>query len=337
MDKVLGSACPRPGCAGKIEGLKGFKASCAIREGNFGKGAKGPGISGEEGAKKSGKSESQTSKSALARAAANKEEWHANVRARASARGAAAEDAVGDVEEEDGRGRDQAHDEAAGKVLLGKDGTERKTTRGGKKDAGFLKKVMDKKKSKEDSKDATAAGSSAEERALGSAAAAFTPGAPLQAALGATEVDVQNHCKGVAKSTVAPGIIIIVPQKKEDAPGGEMSAQEEDSAPVDRDASSWLDDSSLVPLVRNDPEEDDLFQANRGCEYQGGGRAVCGKKKKDKRVLSIQEFFSTPSVDLTPGLSEEEQERLIRIEQERKDEVTALLSSHNAAIFILMS
>ena len=332
---MLGSACPRPGCAGKIEGLKGFKNSCAIREGNFGKGAKGPGTSGEEGAKKSGKSESQTFKSALARAAANKEEWHANVRARASARGAAAEDAVGDVEEEGGSGRDQAHEEAAGKVLLGKDGSERKTTRGGKKDAGFLKKVMDKKKSKEDSRAGTAAGSSEEGRALSSAAPAFTPGAPSQAALGATEVE--NDCKGGAKSTAAPGIIIIVPQKKEDAPGSEMSAQEEDSAAVDRDASSWLDDSSLVPLVRNDPEEDDLFQANRGCEDEGGGRAVCGRKKKDKRVLSIQEFFSTPSVDLTPGLSEEEQERLMRIEQERMDEVTALLSSHNAVMFVLMS
>jgi len=323
MDKVLGSACPRPGCAGKIEGLKGFKNSCAIREGNFGKGSKGPGISGEEGAKKSGKSESQTSKSALARAAANKEEWHANVRARASARVAAAEDAVGDVGEEDGGGQDQAHEEVAGKVLLGKDGSERKTTRGGKKDAGFLKKVMDKKKSKDESKAATAAGSSAEGRALSSAAAAFMPGALSQAALGAIEADVQN---GGVKSTAAPGILIIVQQKKEDAPGGEMSA-EEDSAALDRDAPSWLDDSSLVPLVRNDPEDDNLFQANRGCEDEGGGRAVGGKKKKDKKVLSIQEFFSTPSVDLTPGLSEEEQERLMRIEQERKDEVTALPTS----------
>jgi hypothetical protein len=79
--------------------------------------------------------------------------------------------------------------------------------------------------------------------------------------------------------------------------------------------------------VRNDPEDDNLFQANRGCEDEGGGRAVGGKKKKDKKVLSIQEFFSTPSVDLTPGLSEEEQERLMRIEQERKDEVTALPTS----------
>ena len=320
---MLGSECPRPGCAGKIEGLKGFKNSCAIREGNFGKGAKGPGISGEEGTKKL-----QTSKSALARAASNKEEWHANVLARASARGAAAEEAVGDVEEQDGGVRYQAHEEAAGKVLLGKDGSERKTTRGGKKDAGFLKKVMDKKKSKE--------GGSAEGRALSYAAAAFTPGAPSQAALGATEVDIQNNCKGGAKSSAAPGIII-VPQEKEDAPGGEMSAEEEDSAAVVRDAPSWLDEASLVPLVRNDPEEDDLFPANRGCEDEGGGRAVGGKKKKDKKVLSIQEFFSTPSVDLTPGLSEEEQERLMRIEQERTDEVTGLLSSQNAVIFILMS
>jgi len=60
MDKLLATSCPRPGfyyswikreinrrviypshtagCAGKIEGVKGFKDSVAIREGIFGKG-----------------------------------------------------------------------------------------------------------------------------------------------------------------------------------------------------------------------------------------------------------------------------------------------------------
>ena len=38
MEKLLGTGCPRPGCAGRIEGVEGFKNSVAIREGIFGKG-----------------------------------------------------------------------------------------------------------------------------------------------------------------------------------------------------------------------------------------------------------------------------------------------------------
>lgn len=324
MDRVLGSACPRPGCSGKVEGLKGFKDSLAIREGNFGKGAKGPGAPGD--ASKTGKSESSAPKSALARAAANEEKWQASVQARAAARGAADEDAVGDVNEEDkedGADSDHAHGEAPGKVLLGKDGTEfRYKTR--KKDHGFLKKVKDQKKVKDNSKVAAAAGSCAEELVQeqeASEARAMDAQEPVQ-----KDCDTLNG-GGKEKATAASQIIIIKPQRKEDASDGEMPAEEEeDGATGDRDAQSGLDDASLLPLVCDDSSEDDMFETSRGkddADSRGGGRAVGGKKKKGKQVLSIQEFFSTPSVDMTPGLSEEEQERLARMEQERNDEVSA--------------
>ena len=43
LGKMLGIKCPRSSCPGKVEGLKGFKGSVAMREGNFKKAAsKGP-------------------------------------------------------------------------------------------------------------------------------------------------------------------------------------------------------------------------------------------------------------------------------------------------------
>jgi len=42
---------------------------------------------------------------------------------------------------------------------------------------------------------------------------------------------------------------------------------------------------------------------------------------RTKQVLSLQQFHATSSLELTPGLSFEQQEELLRVEQERKDEV----------------
>jgi len=303
-DKVLGMACARPGCAGKIEGLKGFKNSVAIREGKFGR--KGTAAGDDVAAstpKKAGKNEA-----AVAGPGAHEEKWLSSVQARSDASvDEEARGSVGAQKDDEECGEEEEEDEAPGKVLLGKDGKVlRQDERKRRKDFGFMKKVNHKKKDKDRDKLACP-----EQPGNGRAAAGDED---------QQENSDRNRDDRAEKRTEGKGqIIIIKPQKKavsDDDAAGYQHAEDGDEKEEDPESGS--------PVVASAPHEADTLSAigqaaEARCEAgAGGGRA---KKRSGKQVLSLQEFHATSSVDLTPGLFEEEREYLARIEQERKDEV----------------
>ena len=210
-----------------------------------------------------------------------------------------------------GEGEVEEEDEACatGKVLLGKDGKKfRRDGLDGKRrrDHGFMKKVNHKKKDKDRDKPPCP-----EQPGSGRAAAGDDD---------QQENRDENRDDKAEKRVEGKGqIIIIKPQKKSvscddaagDQPAEDGGEKEEDLQPG----------SPVVALASHEP--DTLSAIGQAAEAQcetgtGGGRV---KKRNGKQVLSLQEFHATSSVDLTPGLSEEEREHLARIEQERKDEV----------------
>lgn len=303
-------ACVRPGCAGKIEGLKGFKDSVAIREGKFGrKGAAAGDEAAASAPKRAGKNEA-----AGAGPGSHEERWLGSMQARSDARVDEEARGSGGTQKDDeacGEGEVEEEDEACatGKVLLGKDGKEfRRDGLDGKRrrDHGFMKKVNHKKKDKDRDKPPCP-----EQPGSGRAAAGDDD---------QQENRDENRDDKAEKRVEGKGqIIIIKPQKKSvscddaagDQPAEDGGEKEEDLQPG----------SPVVALASHEP--DTLSAIGQAAEAQcetgtGGGRV---KKRNGKQVLSLQEFHATSSVDLTPGLSEEEREHLARIEQERKDEV----------------
>ena len=323
LKKMLGIKCPRSACPGKVEGLKGFKDSVAIREGNFEKGAKGSvGLSDE------------------ASAAKTREEH-------------LPENEDSDSEEEAASGKR--------KIVIGKDGKEIRrdphhvsTLR---KDHGFIKKVMDRKKKDHKNEDSNAVADNADEEEVDAEQRTqklfFRAGAML--GLSVKEVqdlnlpkrakmwdnaEIENFVRkkikerrkesrresgGNAEQTGAANqqMEVIKPQK---AAKNEGEVEVFEEIFQDSEAAGCFN-PGLVPLKRDDSDDDDtLLHAGGGADSDISPQVdrVRGRKKKQtKQVLSLQDFHATSSVKLTPGLTPEEQASLARAEQERKDEMMA--------------
>ena len=326
LNKMLGIKCPRSACPGKVEGLKGFKDSVAIREGNFEKGAKGSvGLSDE------------------ASAAKTREEH-------------LPENEDSDSEEEAASGKR--------KIVIGKDGKEIRrdphhvsTLR---KDHGFIKKVMDRKKKDHKNEDSNAVADNADEEEVDAEQRTqklfFRAGAML--GLSVKEVqdlnlpkkakmwdnaEIENFVRKKIKErrkesrresggdAEQPGaanqrIEVIKPQKAAKNEGEVEVFEPQEEISQDSEAAGCFN-SGLVPLKRDDSDDDDILV------HAGGGAdgdislqvdRVRGKKKKQtKQVFSLQDFHATSSAKLTPGLTPEEQALLARAEQERQDEMMA--------------
>jgi hypothetical protein len=328
MEKLLGNKCPRSACPGKIEGLKGFKDQVAIREGNFGK----KGGAGDEG-KKSG---DDGKKSQNSGSTSHEEKWVNSVGARAAAKASASDDYRRACEEyvDEEEGGEEDEEIVVGKVLLGKDGKQRRFNADKapvRKDHGFIKKVKDKKKDKNKLTDGTDNGEGGE---VGGGAI-----------VAATDHEVDSQKKKSAQNSVKGEIIIIKPQKKVEAASDKVSEEEDNDdveeeeeeeeeeesmmAERERELQSRLEDSNLIPLQRETAREISARQEAAGGANENESSVNPGKKKRDKtkQVLSLQEFHATSSVALTPGLLPEQQEELERMEQERKDEVLLLIFS----------